>query len=361
MMAVILSRDHALTIPLLSTHGTATLLSKDNHEVRVPLAPLLGASTLVRSIVDESHLHPGIHGTLVLSFAVAADVLVSVKEILSVGESNVMEENIEEVKQVLNSLGVEANLSQNRINNGFEYVATNEKDIKLEIVFESASDEETPSSEGDVNKAMDNLLNVATNEENIKQEMIIEAASNEETLSEGDVSDVNDDMGNSLKECYVNIERKAEGSFNQSYLNKRVENTCNRSFPSDLEKRTRIPKGRKRHVCTMCNSTFAYSHDLRRHYRIHTGEKPFTCEICNLSFSQKGNLRIHERIHTREKPYSCKICSYSCSHGSDLKNHSRIHTGEKPFTCETCNSSFNHHNTLRNHKRIHTGEQNRGV
>jgi len=360
MMAVILSRDHALTVPLLSTHGTVTLLSKDGEEVKVPLAPLLGASTLVRSIVDESHLHPGIHGPLVLSFAVAADVLVSVKEILSSGESNVMEENIEEVKQVLNSLGVEANLSQNRINNGFEYVATNEKDIKLEIVFESASDEETPS-EGDVNKAMDNLLNVATDEENIKQEMIIEPASDEETLSEGDVSDVNDDMGNSLKECYVNIEKKAEGSFNQGCLNKRVENTCHRSFPSDLEKHTRIPKGMKRHVCTMCNSTFAYSHDLRRHYRIHTGEKPFTCEICNLSFSQKGNLRIHERIHTGEKPYSCKICSYSCSHGSYLKTHSRIHTGEKPFTCETCNSSFNHHNTLREHKRIHTGEKNRGV
>jgi len=350
MMAVILSRDHALTVPLLSTHGTATLLSKDNHEVKVPLAPLLGASTLVRSMVAESHLHPGIHGPLVLSFAVSADILVSVKEILSVGESNVMEENIEEVNQVLNSLGVEANLSQNRMNNEFEYVATNEEDIKLEMVFESASYEQT-LSEGDVNEAMDNLLNVATNEENIKQEMILEPASDEETLSEGDVSDVNDDMGNSLKECYVNIEKKAEGSFNQSCLNKRVENTCNRSFPSDLEKHTRIPKGKKRYVCTICNSTFAYSIDLRRHYRIHTGEKPFTCEICNFSFSRKSHLRSHGRIHTGEKPFTCKICNLSFSQKGNLRIHERIHTGEKPYSCKICSYSCSHGSDLKNHRR----------
>ena len=63
-MDVILSRNQALTVPLLSTHGTATLLSRDGEEVKVPLAPLLGASILVRSMVTEAHLHPGIHGPL---------------------------------------------------------------------------------------------------------------------------------------------------------------------------------------------------------------------------------------------------------------------------------------------------------
>ena len=116
-MAVILSRVQGLIVPLLSTHGTATLLSKDGGEVKVPLAPLLGASTLLRSTLDESHLHPGIHGPLILSFAVTADVLMSVRDLLSAGESNLLEENIEEVIQVLNSLGVGANLSQCRINN----------------------------------------------------------------------------------------------------------------------------------------------------------------------------------------------------------------------------------------------------
>ena len=47
VMAVTLTRDNALTVPLLSTYGTATLLGKDGRGVQVPLAPLLGASLLV--------------------------------------------------------------------------------------------------------------------------------------------------------------------------------------------------------------------------------------------------------------------------------------------------------------------------
>ena len=48
-------------------------------------------------MVADSHLHPGIHGPLVLSFTVGADVLVSVGDILEAGEANVKEGNIEEV------------------------------------------------------------------------------------------------------------------------------------------------------------------------------------------------------------------------------------------------------------------------
>ena len=120
-MATILTRDRASTVALFSTFGTASLLSRDGLEIKVPLAPLLGASTLVRSIVAESHLHPGLHGSLVLSFAVAADILQSVGEILGVGESNVNEENIGGVKQVLDSLRVGANLITSKRSYAFEY------------------------------------------------------------------------------------------------------------------------------------------------------------------------------------------------------------------------------------------------
>merc|ERR1719402_562530 len=133
---VILTRDQALTVPLLSTYGTAILLGRDGREVRVPLAPLLGASILVRSMGTESQLHPGIHGPLFLSFAVTSDILASVGELLGAGESNVKEENIEDVKQVLDMLGVEANLSYGRkYNERFEHITAYAEDVKLEIVF----------------------------------------------------------------------------------------------------------------------------------------------------------------------------------------------------------------------------------
>ena len=70
-MALTLTRDQALTIPLLSTYGTASLLGRDNREVKVPLVPLLVASTLLRSMVSElPHFHPGMHGHLILSFEI---------------------------------------------------------------------------------------------------------------------------------------------------------------------------------------------------------------------------------------------------------------------------------------------------
>merc|ERR1719369_432916 len=75
-------------------------------------------------MVAESHLHPGLHGPLILSFTVAADVLASVGDILSVGEAIVREENIDEVTQVLDILGVKACLSQSRNNKTYGDIAT---------------------------------------------------------------------------------------------------------------------------------------------------------------------------------------------------------------------------------------------
>jgi len=337
MLTYILSRDQVLTVPLLSTYGTATLLSRDGDEVKVPLAPLLGASRLVRSIVAESHLHPGTHGPLVLSFTVPADVLASVGDMLGTGVSNVVKENIEEVVQVLNSLRVVSNLSQIRINNEYEYVPTNEEDIKQEdVVFEPANDKAT-SIGGNVYLAMDNSLNVAINEEDIIIDTELDRASVEESSSD---SDNDEAMDYPLKECYVNIEKVA---------------VCS---PQKHNKTHIDPKP---FTCEICNLSFSEKGSLRRHERIHTGERPFTCKICNLSFSVSTNLKRHISIHTGEKPLKCKICNYSCITSDKLKSHVRIHTGEKPYTCKICNSSFNSSSTLRNHLRIHTGEKNRGV
>ena len=194
-MTVSLTRNQALTVPLLTTYGTALLLSRDGQEVKVPLAPLLAASHLVRSMVTETphlhpgihgplilsfevasdilvgageilatgesnlkeediiplapllaashlvrsmvtetpHLHPGIHGPLILSFEVASDILVGAGEILATGESNLKEEDIEDVKQVLEMLRVEANLSYDLKNEYCENVTANIEYVKLEV------------------------------------------------------------------------------------------------------------------------------------------------------------------------------------------------------------------------------------
>ena len=333
IMAVILSRDHSLTVLLLSTYGKASLLSMDGREVEVPLAPLLGASSLVRSIVASSHLHPGIHGPLFLSFEVTADILACVGEIFGTGESILKGGNIEDVKHVFDVLGVEANLSQSRTNieTHEQEIAFNEENVKLEIVFDQKSDNDTD---------------------------IIDADADDKEVHDG-----------SYEQSYDNVEKCQERPENVQKSNnceysamtasdlKEHKESHTGSNRSGLENHN-IDKTRKEsYTCQICASSFYDQSSLRKHWRIHTGEKPHTCKICDKSFSQACHLREHNKTHTREKPYTCQVCEKSFSQASNLRMHNKIHTGEKPHTCKICNKFFIQAGNLRSHYKIHTGEK----
>jgi len=326
IMAVILTRDQALTVPLLSTYGTAILLGRDGREVRVPLAPLLGASILVRSMVTESQLHPGIHGPLFLSFAVTSDILANVGELLGTGESNVKEENIEDVKQVLDMLGVEANLSYGRkYNEYYEHIIANAEEIKLEIVIEPMSEDETILRGGDYEA-----------------------------------------KENSFEECYENIGNTSGDCPDESYRTNNQFAITTRKVCEYSAIRASNPKihmrshtGEKPYKCTICNYSSSKNSHLKRHIRTHTGEKPYKCTICNFSCSQPGNFRRHCRTHTHtgEKPHKCTICSYATLDSSSLKVHKMKHTGERPYKCTICGYATVTSGNLKLHKMKHTGEK----
>merc|ERR1719158_677980 len=99
-------------------------------------------------MVADSHLHPGVHGPLILSCEVPADVLVSVGDIFQTGESTVNDNNIGEVKKAMDMLGVAAELSCDRFNFEYnEHIDSDENEaVKLEIVFEMEKEKESNGS-----------------------------------------------------------------------------------------------------------------------------------------------------------------------------------------------------------------------
>ena len=270
-MAYIISNPAILRVLLEPICGFATLRSKDCHDVAVPLVPLLGASSLVRSVVAESHLHPAVHGGLILNIEVAADVLVSVGELLATGEANVKEGNIEGIRQVLYMLGVEVNLSCNRISA-----------VKLEIKF----DENVGSNSSD------------KNEDNYK-------------------------MGREeLEDCPVELDTTNSCEYAADYENDSMKD-CDTHVEKPGNKCNKNKKQEKKYKCKVCPYSGSQKHHLTDHMRTHTGEKPYTCSICNLSFNVKSNLNFHIKRHTGEKSYKCKLCKYSAVTCYEVRRHEK--------------------------------------
>ncbi|XP_061654333.1 zinc finger protein 3-like isoform X1 [Phyllopteryx taeniolatus] len=68
------------------------------------------------------------------------------------------------------------------------------------------------------------------------------------------------------------------------------------------------PDRGRRHVCRVCNKTFATVQSRDVHMRIHTGERPFGCQQCGKRFTQSAHLKSHQNIHTGARPYACTLC-----------------------------------------------------
>jgi len=382
--------DPALLLNLISTTlGTATLLSKDNERVQVPLAPLLSTSKLIRTMVAESNLHPAIYGPLILSCEVSTEALVSVRDILGTGETRISNDDIEEVKQVLSMLCVDADLSQDgtimnisNINEFFEHLSVRDKgncvsridedfdtSVKQEIV-ERVYDNENVDQQGcdmmEKETDMNHNRRISVHEHdtgNGKEKEIM--VKREIDQNNCEIGDNEHDSSYSMKNCKVHIQKlskfRAKTNHTDKTNGKEKLLKCrvcqySASKPSVVKNHMRSHTGEKPYTCAVCSSTFRRKHHLVVHMRRHTGEKPYTCAICASSFIQKTSLAVHMRSHTDEKPFTCAICSSAFSRKHHLVAHMRRHTGEKPYTCALCVSAFSHKASLVKHMKNHTCE-----
>ena len=245
---VILKRDSSLWNVLPCTDNEiSNLLSDDSQSVAVPLVHLLGASSLVRSMVVDANLHPAIHGPLILSFPVEVGVLLSVGEIFRRGETWVRDGEIEEVQEVLNMLGVEVYLSCSKIKKKYERIADFSEEVKFEIVFE-----------------MEN--------ENLNDE----------------IENIADQQDTSTENYTVQNDALSEVSAN-SWQKMHINNKSSDKY----ECSKRSPPKEKMYRCEVCSFTTSWNVCLKRHNRIDTGEKPYKCVNCNFACSRGSSLKRH--------------------------------------------------------------------
>jgi len=307
--------------------------------------------------VAESNLHPAIHGPLILSCEVSTKALARVGDILGTGKTRISNDDIEEIKQVMSMLGVDADLSQDRTminilntNEYFEHLSVRDKgnrvsridedfdnSVKQEIVERVYDNKNVDQQECDM---IEKETEINHNRRNPVHEY--DAGNGKEKgivvkheIDEDDCEIGDDDCDYSVKNFKVYIQELSE-------LHDKTNHT------------DRTPEKEKLFKCNVCQYTASFRSVMKIHMRTHTGEKPYTCALCAKGFSQKTGLVVHMRNHTGEKPYICTVCSSAFSQKHHMRAHTRRHTGEKPYTCALCASAFRYKANLVVHMKKHT-------
>lgn len=108
-------------------------------------------------------------------------------------------------------------------------------------------------------------------------------------------------------------------------------------------------------TCTQdgCEETFRQQLLLRKHLKtMHGIAEKHVCQICNFSFADKSNLKHHMVTHTDNKRFICSFCGARFHKLTNMTEHMNAHLGVKPYSCEICSKQFGRANHKRQHMRV---------
>lgn len=108
-------------------------------------------------------------------------------------------------------------------------------------------------------------------------------------------------------------------------------------------------------ACTQdgCSEEFRQQQLLRKHLKtVHGIVEKHLCSICNFSFADKSNLKHHMVTHTDNKRFICSFCGARFHKLTNMTEHMNAHLGLKPYKCEICGKDFGRANHKRQHMRV---------
>jgi len=383
-----------------STLNQVSLQSKDGEKVQVSLAPLLGQSKLIRLIVDESHLHPAIHGPLTLSCdEVSAESLVSVGEILSTGETFVRDENVkEEIKQVLEMLGIEADLSLDKKTYNYEYLEQHSlpdgyleqhslqeyEGVNLKKEFEMMDDYSQSRNkvlysaqqitENDILTALHEETGLNDADDN-ETEVDITVNEHEHVTARDESVQLEEEFetkDNYLFGLKANLTQSRENNeyneqritFNDILTTLGIESLRNEAnYADDNETKVDVNENVSALELDSMKGDETNFSDVVVYDANDYSLKQCCINIENLgkvpgqSHHTNKNVKDENVVRRKEKPYKCQICGFEASFASTLKKHNRRHTGERPHKCKICTYSCIRSDHLKLHMVVHTGEK----
>jgi len=319
--------------------GSCILLGGDGHQVAVPAPFLLAVSPLVRSLLSDL-LSPAYCPCFISLPVATGEVLQAVRDILTTGKvaAGYHVDDVEEVRQVLGILGVEARLVSYQI-----------ESIQVGQVFDSDVKEEF-SNEGPQNSYEEEKVKVEVTVKIEDRENInVEAESNKLRQSFAPKSCTSE---NSVpKMTTISCTHCSDKFASRSLLSKHIEfvqkpesfdNVCPKTFAlkQTLKQQIKSSPGKEEITCNLCSKKFTKKGGLVTHIKSIHEQIKIKCNLCPLTFSEKRNLNQHMNSFHYQIKVECHICSQKFTQKQGLTRHIKAVHDQIRMQCNLCPQKF---------------------
>ena len=93
----------------------------------------------------------------------------------------------------------------------------------------------------------------------------------------------------------------------------------------------------KSYTCAECGKSLMSRQGYAAHLFLHTGRRPHICTVCDKTFALSSHLRSHMAVHRSDREiFPCSECGKRLISQRALERHMTLHTGTQKHCCTEC-------------------------